>query len=130
MNINHLYYFVEAVKLSSINKAAKSLFITQSSLSGALTALEKELGLKLIYRTYNGISLTKEGKVVFEDAVNILKTINSWSNLSTSVISLPKTTFPVAIVPSMHNSFFNDVILELCEQNPEVTINTYLYTPK
>lgn len=48
--------------LQSINEAAKSLFISQPSLSGAIKELESETGVELFRRTNRGVTVTPEGE--------------------------------------------------------------------
>lgn len=49
---------------SNITKTAASLFMTQSSLSKRLSALEAELGVQLFVRSRHGVRLTPEGEEV------------------------------------------------------------------
>ena len=44
MTLNQLKYIVELSKDSSINEAAKKLFISQPSLTASLKSLEQEVG--------------------------------------------------------------------------------------
>ena len=61
MTLQQLKYYVEIVNCGSISKAAKSLFITQPSLSNTVKDLETEVGIELFARTPKGISLTTDG---------------------------------------------------------------------
>lgn len=47
---------------SSMNEAARNLFISQPSLSSSVKDLEEEVGLELFKRTNRGISMTPEGE--------------------------------------------------------------------
>lgn len=64
MNFNQVNNFLTVVAENSITKAAVRLYISQSSLSRSITALENELGCKLFNRTSKQISLNENGKVV------------------------------------------------------------------
>lgn len=59
--------FVEAAKEKNISKAAETLFLTQQAASSQIKALEKELGFKLFHRGTKGITLTKEGELLFDE---------------------------------------------------------------
>lgn len=61
MTLNQLKYIVELSKDSSINEAAKKLFISQPSLTASLKSLEQEVGFEIFSRTKSGISLTDQG---------------------------------------------------------------------
>ena len=61
MTVQQLRYVIRTVEQGSITEAAKSLFISQPSLSNAVKDLEKELGFDLFRRNARGISLTTDG---------------------------------------------------------------------
>lgn len=52
---------IEVVQAGSFNKAAKHLYISQSTLSTTIKELENEIGIDLFIRTNTGISLTVDG---------------------------------------------------------------------
>jgi DNA-binding transcriptional LysR family regulator len=62
MTLNQLKYVIEISKQNSINEAAKSLFISQPSLTSALKSLEQEVGFDIFTRTNSGIKLTVKGE--------------------------------------------------------------------
>ncbi len=61
MTLNQLRYVCEISKQNSINEAAKSLFVSQPSLTSALKSLETEIGFEIFNRTNTGINLTVKG---------------------------------------------------------------------
>lgn len=61
MNLSQLYYFRKLAELQHYAKAAKELYITQPSLSNAISSLEQELGVSLFQKTGRNIHLTKYG---------------------------------------------------------------------
>ena len=62
MTLQQLKYAIAVADHSSMNEAAKSLFISQPSLSGAMKELEKEIGFEIFLRTNRGIVITPEGE--------------------------------------------------------------------
>lgn len=62
MTLNQLNYAITVANANSMNEAARSLFISQPSLSTAIKELEEEIGIELFHRTNRGISLTPEGE--------------------------------------------------------------------
>ncbi len=62
MTLQQLRYVITAADSQSLNKAARKLFISQPSLSGAIHELEAETGVELFRRSSKGISLTPEGE--------------------------------------------------------------------
>ena len=61
MTLQQLRYMITAAETGSITEAAKVLYISQPSLSGAIKDVEKEVGITIFQRCRAGIALTKEG---------------------------------------------------------------------
>lgn len=61
MTLTQLKYMIAIADTGSMNEAAKSLFISQPSLSLAVKDLEEEIGAELFRRSNRGVSLTLEG---------------------------------------------------------------------
>ena len=61
-------------KANGLPAAAEQLYLAQSTVSGHITALEKELGVTLLLRTgKRKIALTEEGRKVYTHAKVILQ---------------------------------------------------------
>ena len=58
-------YAIAVADTKSMNEAARSLFITQPSLSASIKELENEIGVELFKRTNRGITVTPEGEEFF-----------------------------------------------------------------
>lgn len=61
MTLQQLKYMITAAEQGSITEAAKKMFISQPSLSGAIREVEKEAGITIFNRCRAGIALTAEG---------------------------------------------------------------------
>lgn len=72
MELRTLRYFIAVVREGSITAAAKSLHVTQPTLSRQLAALEVELGHALYQRNRQGIELTEQGVILRRYAESIL----------------------------------------------------------
>lgn len=72
MNLNQLECFVRCVETKSFSDVAQQLFLTQPAVTYQITALEKEFGVNLFYRTRQGILPTKPGQVLYERAKEML----------------------------------------------------------
>jgi len=64
--LKQLRAFCYAVKFGSIARAADALFLSPSSVSLQLSALEKELGAHLLERTRPRLALTSEGQMLYD----------------------------------------------------------------
>lgn len=61
MDFNRIALFVSVVEAGSLSEAARRLHVAKSNLSRALSALEKELGVQLIYRNTRNFRPTDAG---------------------------------------------------------------------
>lgn len=77
MNFDQMRQLVEIYHCGSMNRAAQNLFMTQSSLSKSIGALEKELGKEILVRTYTGTSLTAFGEEILRYAQDMLRSAES-----------------------------------------------------
>lgn len=68
MNLKQLEAFVEVAEGGSFSKAAKSLYLTQPTISAHIAALEKELGVRLFVRNTKEVSLSAEGHTLYKYA--------------------------------------------------------------
>lgn len=66
MNLSQLYYFCKLAELQHYTQAAQELYITQPSLSGAISTLESELGVDLFQKRGRNVYLTKYGKEFYQ----------------------------------------------------------------
>jgi LysR family transcriptional regulator, low CO2-responsive transcriptional regulator len=68
VNLKQLEVFINVAESGSFSKGAEASFITQSTVSQHISALESEFGLKLLDRTGKGALLTEGGKLLLERA--------------------------------------------------------------
>ncbi len=70
--LRQLRYFVAVAEEQSFRKASERLHISQPPLTRQIQAMESELGAELFMRTSRGVELTQAGRILFEEANNIL----------------------------------------------------------
>lgn len=73
MQFDQLRYFTALETASSFSQAAERTFVSQQGFGKAISALEKELGVRLAQRSPSGISLTPEGFIVLKHAQAMLR---------------------------------------------------------
>ncbi|MGB8928960.1 MAG: LysR family transcriptional regulator [Pantoea agglomerans] len=71
--IGDIAAFVAAVKAGSYTQAAGSLGLTRSAVGKSIVRLEERLGVRLLNRTTRRLSLTDEGRVMYERCRQILE---------------------------------------------------------
>lgn len=73
MNLKQLEVFIKVAESGSFSKGAEATFITQSTVSQHISALESEFGLKLLDRTGKGALPTEGGKILLERARRLVE---------------------------------------------------------
>lgn len=76
MHLENLRFFYEVAQAKSISTVAKNSHISQSALSQQLLKIENSFNKKLLIRSNKGVSLTKEGQIVYSHFEAILNTYN------------------------------------------------------
>ena len=110
MDIRQLESLVVVAEQGSFSEAARILHISQPSISTHISALEKELGVRLFNRTTKKVVLTSQGKEVYEYALGIfnltkrIRDLGSSPNLQT--LQLGASSVPSAyMLPEIMRGF-------------------------
>ena len=80
MNLKQLEAFVQVAESGSFSKAARALFLTQPTVSAHISSLEKELKARLFVRNTKEVSLSEDGKLLYQYArqmIELEKTIET-----------------------------------------------------
>ncbi len=85
MNVETLEHFLYLAEYKSISKTAKNAFLSRQALTDAMNKLERELGVVLLNRTKQGISLTEEGEYLFNFLSNLR---GPWETMRTEIRNL------------------------------------------
>jgi DNA-binding transcriptional LysR family regulator len=80
--LDSIRVFARIAEAGSFSAVARELKTSQSRVSKLLADLEKHLGARLIHRTTHSLSLTEEGRILYEHALAVLRAMH---DLETSV---------------------------------------------
>lgn len=109
MTLKQIIYIDAVVKHGSISKAAKSLYISQPSLSLAIKKVEAEYGITLFERTSKGIILSHVG----EEFLNDIKHIAEYAEVLEKKYSVNTQDKMMFCVACMHYDFALVAFLKL-----------------
>lgn len=112
MTLAQLRYAITVAGASSMNEAARKLFISQPSLSAAIKELEAEVGVELFKRTNRGISVTLEG----EEFIGYARQVVEQYNLIESKYILKENTKKKFGVSMQHYTFAVKAFVEMVKQ--------------
>ena len=121
MDIKQLMYFISIVEHHSFSDAAKSLFITQPSLSQTVKKLEQEFNTRLFVHDSTKKQLTASGQLLYEEGKTLVKQFEQLTqhmhHLQTTSkqsirIGLP-TLFAMEFMPLFSNYMFSHPNVEI-----------------
>ncbi|MDD4004612.1 MAG: LysR family transcriptional regulator [Elusimicrobiaceae bacterium] len=100
VNYHHLYYFWTVARAGSIAAATQRLYLSQPALSGQLRQLERACNASLLERNRKGVSLTFEGRIVFERCERIFSEGDELAFIIRNGFKAP-TVLRVGVQPSL-----------------------------
>ena len=112
MTLTQLKYAITVAGANSMNEAAKTLFISQPSLSASMKELEEETGVQLFRRTNRGIALTPEGKEFIGYARQV---VEQYQLMESRYISKEKVKKKFS-VSMQHYTFAVNAFIEMVKQ--------------
>lgn len=112
MDIHQLQIFVNVAECKGFLAASKKLHLSQSTVSTHISALEHELGKKLIRRTARKFELTEDGVKLYKYAVDILllhrKAIMEVGGNGSEFLRIGTSSVPAQwFVPKILSGFLN-----------------------
>jgi DNA-binding transcriptional LysR family regulator len=122
LNFIHLKYFCDAASLQSVSEAAKKNFVSQSAISHAIAKLEKILDVELITHSRKHFQITEEGRLVFEHAGPIFKTVRDLENKIFEGKNKIGGTVNFVCTNSLGSSFIAPVFKEMQLSYPQVDL--------
>ncbi len=75
-NLSSYHIFHTVAQCKNISKAAEKLYISQPAVSKSIQKLEQNLGCQLFNRSSRGVSLTAEGKLLYEHVTTAIQTLS------------------------------------------------------
>jgi DNA-binding transcriptional LysR family regulator len=129
MELRHLRYFIAVAEELSFTRAARRLHLTQPSLTRQIRNLEVELGVRLLDRNRNQVSLTEEGMTFLVDAKRIV-TLSLESVQTVQKRSRGETErLNVGYQCKFNFNFLPVILVALNHVCPEITVNLFAMDP-
>lgn len=123
MRLYQLEYFIKIAECGSFTRAAQELYLSQPSLTKAVSGLESEYDLKLFSRTAKGIRLTPRGRDFLEFAKSVVESCHALEN------TFGRKDRPVIqriAIASQQLDFVYDVLMDLYRENSSRTLQVDL----
>ncbi|RCX30139.1 MULTISPECIES: LysR family transcriptional regulator [Bacillus amyloliquefaciens group] len=123
MTITQLRVFVQIAETGSFTKAGQALNMTQPAVSHAISALESELGIKLIIRERrNGVRLTDTGGKILVHIREVLKGIEKAEQLAAAERGLEQGTIHIGTFPAASAYFIPKLISMFKKRYPKLEL--------
>lgn len=122
MDSKHLKHFVTVADHAHFTKAAKALHIAQPALSISIKKFESQLGVELFRREDRNISLTPEGKVLYEHAKRVLQNIDDAQLAMDELKGLEKGEVRLGAPSMMGSYFFPDILMAFHTRYPNLKL--------
>lgn len=122
ITLDKLKYFLEVAKLEHVGLASKSLGISASAISSAITTIESEYGCNLFERSHQRIQLNEKGQWLKEELSPILEQLESLSQKINGNASIFRGHLNVGGSFFLANHYLQPALHKTQKQNSELSI--------
>ncbi len=124
MRTDYLYEFIQLTKNENFQTTADALFISQSTLSKHIQAIEAELGFALTSHNKNKFVLTPEGMEFLPYAQKMCDLRNEYTTLFKNRAKTMTLDIGTCHFTSIEDRLFSDAILQFSTEYPDCLIRT------
>ncbi len=124
MELRQLKYFAKAAEFLNFSDAAKSLNVTQSTLSQQIRQLEDNLNVQLFQRDSHSVSLTEVGKELLPYALETLHAAATCYNRILDLQKMQVGTLNIGVTFSF-SSLLTETLFMFMKQYPRIKLNIY-----
>lgn len=127
MELRQLKYFAKVAETLNFSEAAKSLCITQSTLSQQIKQLEMELDTPLFNRSSHSVSLTEAGELILPNVLQTLSDADVCQQRIFDMNNLTIGTLNIGVTYSF-SPILTESILTFMKMYPKIKLNIF-YRP-
>ena len=122
VTITQLVAFVTASQRGSVTAAAKELVVTQPSVSAAINALQRELGITLMQRNGRGMRPTSAGEAYIPYAVSVLGLLEQGARAAREAVADSRRTLRIGAVTTAGEHLVAPLLRTFGEAHPDLDI--------
>ena len=127
LDLNDVRTFVAVAQAGTLTAAAKEMQLPPSTVSRALTRLEKHLGALLVQRSPRGLVLTDSGKEYLQSCRRALQTLREGRELLEGRHSTPSGLIKVVCPVTMARDVLAPLLKEFLARHPDLRIEVEPY---
>nr|WP_330208507.1 LysR family transcriptional regulator [Pseudomonas sp. Z13] len=121
-----LFAFARAASLGSYTAAARDLSVSPSAISKSVQRLEQHFELRLFSRTTRSLTLTPEGRDLYERALRILREVEDIDQAAVASRGEPSGTLKITAPPPIGLNILAPAIPRFRERYPKLAIDLRL----
>ncbi len=121
-DLQSLMVFAEVLDTGSFSRAAQSLGIAKSSVSKRVSALERQLGVRLIQRSTRKLRVTEEGEALFQRCARIRQELDEAERELAGFRERPHGTIRLGAPPLFASTRLAGLLPEFLSRYPEIRI--------
>ena len=123
MDARRLSHFIEIVDKGSISAAARSLRLSQPAVTRSLRTLEEEIGVKLVMRSSDGVTMTEFGRSLYAHARAVTAEIEHAYAEIRRLNGTGKVYVKIGVLPSVSSNLVARAIAALTRKEPDLCIH-------
>jgi len=123
MTLQQIEFFITVAMHKSFTKAAEVLYISQSSVSKQISALEQELGTELFIRNNKTVELSPAGILVYQEFVNGMNHISNGVSLAQNISNGSDGVLRIAILDQNIETYLAKPIAEFSRKYPNILLS-------
>jgi LysR family hydrogen peroxide-inducible transcriptional activator len=122
VSLRQLQYIVAVADVGGFGRAAEQCHVAQPSLSAQVALAERQLGVQIFERGWQGVRLSAAGAVVVEQARRVLGAQRELEELASHLRDPFRGTFRLGIIPTVGPYLLPDVVPALVRAHPGLTL--------
>jgi LysR family transcriptional regulator for bpeEF and oprC len=126
--LRRLEMVVRAADAGSFSKAARTLGVTPSAVSHAVSDLEKELGISVFYRTTRQLRLTQDGEAIYQRGRAILDQLAELEATVARPSERLRGTLRIGLSVSLSRGIIMPVIAGFTRRHPDLRLQMLVLT--
>ncbi|MFN4281359.1 MAG: LysR family transcriptional regulator [Alphaproteobacteria bacterium] len=126
MDLSDIKTFLRVVQRKSFSAAAAEMRVSQSTVSKHVARLEETLGVQLLHRSTQQLSLTEAGVDFFARATGIVAELEEARLAAAALASGAKGTLSVHSTFGIGHSFVAPAVARFLESYPEISVQLLL----
>lgn len=123
---NDLLLYARVAELGSFSRAAERLGVPKSTISRRVSALEGQLGERLLLRTTRKLTITDFGQAVLEHARHVVEDVEAASSLAQNRQIQPSGRLRVTMPGDLGNVVLAPMLAQFVLKHPAITLEVDL----